>query len=279
MTAEEPVCNLCGGKEFRIIEDDEAPYRVLGCKGCSLVFVHPQPKGQELSMHYDKGYYQEWLDQKRRKRANMWASRLSKVEKHKKAGRLLDVGCGDGAFLELARKRGWQIAGTEISSYAAKRASEILDTGIFAGELFNARYPGNHFDVVTIWHVLEHVSDPLRYLSEVRRIIKSDGLLIIAVPNINDHLMQVAYRIIRGKRLKLYSRKDREIHLYHFSVDTLVKYLRRTGFTCLSYGPDFGIVETSKKGMNWLAAAFFYMAGMKIFNAIEVYAVPGMSTS
>lgn len=277
--AAEPVCNLCSCREFRIMEDDEAPYKVLGCKTCSLVFVHPQPQRQELAVHYNEDYYDEWVGTQKHERAKMWARRMNNVEKYRQAGRLLDVGCGDGAFLDLAKKRGWRVAGTELSSCAARRASETLQADIFCGELFDADYPEKYFDVVTLWHVLEHVGDPMRYLLEVKRIIKSDGLLVIAVPNINDRVMQVAYRIIRGKRLKLYSRKDREIHLYHFSVETLIRYLGRTGFTCLSYGPDFGIVETSKKGINWLAAAFFYTVGMKIFNAIEVYAVPGMSTS
>ncbi len=279
MMATEPVCNLCGWKEFEIIEDEEAPFRVLGCKMCSLVFVHPQPESEVLATHYDEDYYRAWTGPQKRERIKMWAARLDRVEKYKQEGRLLDVGCGDGVFLDLAKKRGWKVVGTELSSFAALRASDLLEEDIFCGGLLDAGYPEKYFDVVTLWHVLEHVQNPLKYLTEVRRIIKSDGLLVIAVPNVNNIVMQVAYRLIRRKRIKFYSREDREIHLYHFSVDTLMKYLSRTGFSCLSYGPDFGIVETSKKAINWLAAAFFYLTGMKIFNAIEVYAEPEMSTS
>ena len=275
----EPICNLCGCKEFKIIENDEVPYKVLGCKICSLVFVYPQPTNQELAVHYNEDYYHEWAGPQKQKRAKMWNLRLNKMEKFRQAGRLLDVGCGEGAFLHLAKKRGWQIAGTELSTYAARRASNILEADIFCGELFDADYPEKHFDVVTLWHVLEHVRDPVKYLFEVRRVIKSDGLLVIAVPNVNDLVMQFAYRLIRGRKMKLYSREDREVHLYHFSFETLVKYLRKAGFNCLRYGPDFGIVETSKKGINLLAAALFYISGMKIFNAIEAYAVPESSVN
>ena len=279
MMVTKPVCNLCGCKEFKIIEDDEAPYKVLGCKMCSLVFVHPQPESRELAEHYNEDYYHEWVGRQKEKRIKMWAARLSKVEKYRKAGRLLDVGCGDGVLLNLAKKRGWQVAGTELSSFAARRASDILGEDIFCGELFDASYPEKNFDVVTLWHVLEHVKDPLKYLFEIRRIIKSDGLLVIAVPNVNDLVMQVAYRLIRGGKMKLYSQKDREVHLYHFSPETVTRYFRRAGFNCLRFGPDFGVVETAKKGINLLAAMLSYVSGMKVYNAIEVYAVPDISVN
>ncbi len=279
MMVTEPVCSLCGCREFKIIEDDEAPYKVLRCKKCSLIFVHPQPTSQELATHYNDNYYHDWISSQKQKRIRMWTARLSKVEKYRQAGRLLDVGCGDGVFLDLAKKNRWQVEGTELSSYAARRASRILGADIFCGELFDAGYPEKYYDVVTLWHVLEHVQNPLRYLAEVRRIIKSDGLLVIAVPNVNDLVMQAVFRLIKRRKMKLYSRKDREVHLYHFSYESLMRSIRKTGFNCLKYGPDFGNVETSKKTINLLAAAFFYISGMKIFNAIEVYAVPDISVN
>jgi len=153
------VCNLCGRQnQFKVIEDGE-PFKVLQCKECSLIFVYPYPDPGELVEHYNHNYYREWISAQERRRLRMWSRRLEKLERFRHKGKLLDVGCGDGAFLVLAKKSGWEITGTELSRYAAKYAFDKLGIKVFCGELFDAQYPTYSFDVVTMWHVLEHVTD------------------------------------------------------------------------------------------------------------------------
>lgn len=89
--------------------------------------------------------------------------------------------------------------------------------------------------------------DPKRYLLDIWKIIKSDGLLIIAVPNVNDLVMQFAYRIVKQRKLKLFKKGDKEVHLYHFSTKTLKVYLNEAGFQCDRLMPDFRIIENSKR--------------------------------
>jgi hypothetical protein len=86
--------------------------------------------------------------------------------------------------------------------------------------------------------------------------------------------MQIAYRIIRQRKVELFTKGEKEIHLYHFSPKTLKRYLNETGFKCLKLSPDFGIVESSKKLVNMISVIPYYFAGIKIFNAIEAYAIP-----
>jgi 2-polyprenyl-3-methyl-5-hydroxy-6-metoxy-1,4-benzoquinol methylase len=265
-------CNLCGGNHFRIIEDGEKPSYVLKCIDCGLVFVHPFPDPTTLSTHYDEDYYADWMEAQRDKRLRMWRRRLGSVEKRRKIGSLLDVGCATGTFLQLARDSGWNVRGTEYSAYAAKYAAEHLGADIFCGELIDARYEDASFDVVTFWHVLEHVTDPTRYLTEARRILKPSGLIVIAVPNVNDYIMQAAYKIVKGRPLKLFSKGEREIHLFHFSAHTLLAYLRKTGFDDIRIMPDYGITENSKRLVNLVAVACYYLTGLKVFNALEAYA-------
>jgi SAM-dependent methyltransferase len=270
---DEARCNLCGGDKFKIVEDEENPYYVLKCLHCELVFVDPVPDLSYLTTHYDESYYADWLAAQQTKRLKMWVRRLKNIEKASKKGRLLDVGCATGDFLQLAQNNGWAIRGTEYSPYAAKFAGDLLKADIYCGHLMDARYEDSFFDVVTFWHVLEHLHDPMRYLQEAHRILKPSGLLVIAVPNVNDYVMQIAYRLVKGRRLKLFSKDDREIHLYHLSAETLRNYLQKTGFECLKISPDYGITEYSKKVVNAVAVALYYTTGLKVFNALETHAV------
>lgn len=265
-------CNLCGGNSHSIIEDGERPYCVLKCHQCGLVFVDPVPDLSYLSMHYDANYYADWMDAQLTKRLRMWDRRLKTIERYRNKGRLLDVGCATGTFLQLAQNNGWEIRGTEYSPYAAKYAKDSLNADIFCGQLIDARYEEAFFDVVTFWHVLEHVTDPMRYLQETKRILKPSGLLVIAVPNVNDYLMQIAYRVVKRKPLKLFSKEDREIHLFHFSADTLRAYLQKTGFDNIRIMPDYGITDYSKKVVNHVAVACYYLTGLRVFNALDAYA-------
>lgn len=267
-------CNLCGQREFTVLEDDQSPFKVLQCTNCSLVFVHPHPDYSELKGHYGDHYYVDWIGAQRQRRIGMWENRLDKLMRFRSGGRLLDIGCGEGLFLQLAKESGWQVSGTEISSYAARHASNGLGVDIFCGELFGAGFVGDLFDVATMWHVLEHVKDPRAYLEEVRRILRPDGLLVLAVPNVNNLVMRMVYRIVKRRRLRLFSKEEKEVHLYHFSAETIKDYLEKADFECVRLAPDYGIIEQSKRWINRASVIPYYLAGIKVFNAIEVYARP-----
>lgn len=273
MTSFEISCNLCSNESFQVIEDEENPFQVLKCRQCSLVFVHPQPNVRELESHYDDHYYRKWMGEQKQKRCKMWKRRLDRLEKFCSKGNLLDVGCGEGSFLKLAKQKGWTVKGTEFSPFAAQYAADLLNTNIFCGDLTDAGYPENCFDVVTLWHVLEHVPDPERYLKTIHEILQPGGLLVLAVPNVNNLMMKLAYRIVKRQRLKLFHSGEKELHLFHFSPKTIRSYLKKTGFDCLKLSPDFGIIDRSKKLVNLLALVPYYLTGVKIFNALEIYAL------
>jgi SAM-dependent methyltransferase len=183
------------------------------------------------------------------------------------------VGCADGAFLALAARRGWKAKGTEISAYAADFAEKASGAEIFRGELSDAGYPAGSFDVVTLWHVLEHMADPRRCLEEVRRVLSPGGLLVLAVPNVNDILMRAAYTAARFRKPRLFSVNDREVHLYHFSPVTIKAMIEIAGFESISVSPDKGITDAVKRAINIAASLLFYLFGFGVFNAIEASAV------
>ncbi len=265
-------CPVCRGGSSRLLEPAEPPHRVLHCPACDVAFVDPFPDRAALQRRYGPGYYAAWISRQKSRRARMWDARLRFLEGVAGRGRLLDVGCGDGAFLEQARRRGWEVAGTEISSWAAAHAAATLGRAVFCGELREAAYPEAHFDAVTLWHVLEHVTEPLSLLEEVRRILKPRGVLIVAVPNRNDRVMQAAYRLVKRRRPKLFSLRDREPHLFHFSAASLTRLVALAGFAVAWIGPDSGIVEPSKRLVNGAAVVLSRLLHRFWWNAILLIA-------
>lgn len=237
-----------------------------------MAYVDPFPERAALVRRYGPDYYAAWISRQRLRRARMWAERLNLLEGLAVRGRLLDVGCGDGAFLMQAQRRGWEVAGTEISPWAAAHAAATLGCKVFCGELRDAAYPEAHFDAVTLWHVLEHVTAPRSLLEEVRRVLAPNGVLLLAVPNRNDRVMQAAYLLAKRRRPRLFSRHDREPHLFHFSASSLRGLLAATGFAVSGMGPDGGIVEPAKRLVNGVAVLLSRLFHRFWFNAILVVA-------
>ena len=269
------LCPLCHSARCEIAEHAEPPYRVVRCSDCDLAYVDPIPDVGELSLHYNQDYYAEWISNQRKKRERMWARRLKGIESMANRGSILDVGFGEGLFLELAKQNGWQVHGTDVSAYATEFASKRLGQNVFCGEIWDAGFNEQGFDVITLWHVLEHTTSPMRTLQEVRKVLKPGGLLALAVPNLNDRLMQAVYRIVKGRKPRLFSIGDKEIHLFHFSVRSLRLLLEKAGFTSVKIGPDFGVVEVSKQLINSLAATLFYSMGVHWYNSLQVFARRG----
>jgi SAM-dependent methyltransferase len=160
------------------------------------------------------------------------AKRCRMVTKRKKPGRILDVGCGVGHFLNGMKRRGWQVFGTEVSEEAAAYARERFDLEVFVGPLEQAEFPAACFDAVTLWHVLEHLHDPLATLREINRLLKNDGLLVFAIPNWDS----VDARLFGEFWVGL----DMPRHLYTFPHPALEKLLAKTGFKIVKEGCFFG---------------------------------------
>lgn len=143
----------------------------------------------------------------------MFVSILNKLEHYK--GKILDIGCADGYFLALARERGWEPYGIEISDFLLRKARESLGgKQIFGVPLKMASFPANSFDVISMWDVLDHLTAPLGELIEIRRILKKKGLLIIRVRNIAFHILIAK---LFKKNLFGIIKKPTIFHLYGFN--------------------------------------------------------------
>jgi SAM-dependent methyltransferase len=177
-------CNLCGssdqvlffhGRDHLIGET----FCVVRCRGCGLCYVNPRPSEAAVSRYYPDAYFG-----KRHPFLNNFFMNLRVAKLPRGAGtpRLLDIGCGLGDFILCCKRRGWDVAGVEQVGSPIMRLKDSL--GIEVYELRDLEtIPADHFDVVTIWHVLEHLPDPAQALTQVRRILKPGGLALIEVPN------------------------------------------------------------------------------------------------
>lgn len=135
------------------------------------------------------------------------------------AGRMLDVGCGLG-FLLSGVAAGWERHGVEISAFAAGHA--VPHGRIFPGRLEDAAYPGGHFDLVVLYHVIEHVHDPLALLKEIRRVLKPGGWLILGTPDFDSGAARrfgANYRLLHDIT-----------HISLFSNESMHRFLRDHGF-------------------------------------------------
>ena len=137
----------------------------------------------------------------------------TKVER----GRILDIGCGTGEFLNTLKKRSWNVTGVEPDDGAREMAINNFGISVFPVEDLMG-LPEEKYDALTMWHVLEHVHELDSYMVKIRSLIKADGVIVIAVPNYNSHDAEV-YE-------KVWAAYDVPRHLYHFtktSMETLLK--------------------------------------------------------
>jgi len=149
---------------------------------------------------------------------------LDVIEAHSKRGRLLEVGCHIGLFLEIAQRRGWEAVGLEPSRWAAEYGKKELGVNIIPATLREAHFEPEGFDVVTTWDVLEHLADPAGELELMARALKPGGLLALTTINIDS----VASKILRHRWPWLM-----RMHLYYFTPKTLRQLLEKSGYKVL----------------------------------------------
>ena len=227
-------CPVCAASNIQ----NHFGHDVIICNTCKVLFRSPRPTQEEIKASYDGGaVYAEWNKSDSNGRFNMWSRRLGLVTKHSDCGRLLDIGAGDGYFLSMAKAFGFSTHGTELSvmgaDYAKRRGHDIQ-----LGELTSMDYKSESFDVITIWHVLEHVPFPGMTLECIYRILKPGGILAVAVPNEENELFRRRIGIFRRFNPLSEIQWGGEIHLTHFVPSSLTRALKRVGFQILDFGVD-----------------------------------------
>jgi SAM-dependent methyltransferase len=227
----EPVnCVLCPrGTEAKLhirTHSGGFPFSYLKCQGCGLVFLSPRPDGKEALQFYQQDYYgenpQKFHSALEVLRLVFAWNRMRRVGKFFPGpGKALDIGCGEGTFLRLLQKEGWECHGKELSAESASRSSRF-GISVSVGQIDVQRLPPHSFDLITLWHVLEHLPEPMKTLAIVTKLLKKGGILAVSTPNIDSLQAEV------GK--SRWFHLDPPRHLYLYSPRTLEQIIGSFGF-------------------------------------------------
>lgn len=271
------ACDVCAGTRLRPVAPEA---NIVQCEACGYRFVSPRPSQAAIAAAYsDPHFYDGWVAADAG-RLRMWRKRLNQVRRDASGPNLLDVGAGIGTFLAMARSEaGWQVVGTEVSTAAINLARQRHEIAMLAGNVEELPIAPASFNVVTLWHVLEHVPSPTGLLQACHRLLAPNGILVVAVPN------DAESRQLPGRLKRLLGRPPSEpryqplsigseIHLSHFTLPVLRRLLQKEGFDILRVTVDDQYPEPNWKSelLIGLYRAVFRLTGNNLGQAMLVVA-------
>ena len=226
------VCNSTSfeehlkSKDFSVSKED---FTILKCKDCNFHFTNPRPKNEDLGRYYISDHYISHNNTSKNlfEKVYQLVRRIAIKGKYNlisgffNKGKILDIGCGTGDFLNKCKSEGWETKGIEPSDIARKQA--IKNHSLYVEENTDLTKINGEFDIITMWHVLEHVTELNQTVIELNRLLNTNGKAIIAVPNYKSYDSSF-YK-------KYWAAYDLPIHLYHFSKESISKLFEKHKFS------------------------------------------------
>ena len=276
---EQYKCGLCGSTDHKIYlphiyAHQGMDYDLVRCQNCGLVFVHPFPDFKTIAGFYGEKYfksdfgcgmYDKSYLETDSTRVEEYREMLGMIETYKKSGRLLEVGCAAGSFLYYAKRAGFEVSGVDISDWAVDTAKTQFGLDVKKGRLQDLQLPAENFDVVFLSDLLEHEPEPIQFLAEIKRILKTDGIAALKVPvYVNSfyyHLVRrlpwswtlgkLDEKLLQALKVSSSGPKFPPYHLYEYSRKTLALLLEKCGFQIIDQKsslivPEF--LETQRPG-------------------------------
>jgi SAM-dependent methyltransferase len=220
-------CNLCGASDVEVIGDrdrDGHALRTTICRACGLVWSNPRPGEDEVRRYYSSEYRLDYKGRSTPSLRHIARSGRGALNRYrtlapyiKRGDRTLDAGAGGGEVVYVLRALGFDATGLEPDEQYARHAREALGAPVSTGFVQDAAFPAGSFDVVTMFHALEHVEDPAAILSRLRTWMVERGVLLIEVPNVEAVCIAPAHRFHFA-------------HFYNFNRDALEALGRKAGF-------------------------------------------------
>jgi len=211
-----PLCGHSGAREWLQAPDRfhgrHKQYVLMRCPVCSLVWLSQPPTLEEMHLHYTDAYH-KLISGAGNAAEFRWGFRKDAVNRYKPSGALLDMGCSSGAFLEYMRGASWKLYGIEMSDDCARAAEARSGAQVFVGNILDAPFPAESFDVITCFDVLEHLYEPRQIMTKVAGWLKPGGIFYVLVPNVDSAEARVLGSYWHGLELPR--------HLFHFSPQSL----------------------------------------------------------
>lgn len=257
----ENIAKVFSAKDYTVSQQE---FEIWHCNNCTGRFTQHVPVAEKIGSYYQSTDYVSHSDTKKGLINRLYhlvrsytlqskqklVSQLSGLQ----SGHLLDIGAGTGAFAHTMKNAGWNITALEPDETARENALKNYALHLQSpGDLY--QLPSSLFDVITMWHVLEHVHDLHGYISNFKRILKPGGTLLIAVPNYTSYDAEIYQRY--------WAAYDVPRHLYHFSPECMRRLMQQNGFNITNYKPMWFdsfyvsmLSEKYKTGKSNLAKAF-----------------------
>jgi SAM-dependent methyltransferase len=220
-------CNLCGASDVEVVgnrDRDGHPLRTTICRKCGLVWSNPRPGADAVRRYYSSEYRVDYKGRSTPSLRHIARSGRGALNRYralapylKRGDRILDAGAGGGEVVYVLRQLGFDASGLEPDEQYARHAREALGAPVATGFVQDAVFAAGSFDVVTMYHALEHVEDPSAILSRLRGWMADRGVLLVEVPNVE------AVCIAPGHRFHF-------AHFYNFNRDALEALGRKAGF-------------------------------------------------
>jgi SAM-dependent methyltransferase len=249
MSGSNPVpesCPICGADSPRTRYRLDG-FRILCCARCNQIYLRPLPSPEHIRETFTRLYtsgegsvpelktyyeytYQDKPDNPLVQRYEIW---LDAMERHRPPGRVLDIGCGTGLFLAVARRRGWEPFGIDECEEATEHAQNHFGLDVWIGEFSDFPLDDRGFDAITGWDIIEHARDPVGLMRAMRRCLAPGGVVALSTPNQQSILDLIAGTLYRlsGSRLRAPLEKFYiEQHFLYFTPESLSDALERAGF-------------------------------------------------
>jgi 2-polyprenyl-3-methyl-5-hydroxy-6-metoxy-1,4-benzoquinol methylase len=233
------ACPVCAGHALRRVFQVQtwSTYGIEKCRACGFVFAATRPSPEELDRFYTSTYfakdhglnlgYANYRSVAEENARRMWPEcKVILAGRTISPRRVLDVGCATGGFLAEAKADGWDCVGVEFSEFAIDVAQREFGLQVLKGDVFHPELPERSFGLVTMWHVLEHVIDPLATLVQAKKLLAPGGVLFIELPNWSS-----VGRRARGVR---WSQLKPPEHINFFTPTTLAHAATKAGLRVLS---------------------------------------------
>ena len=236
------ICKVCGSPDARHKFNLTEKLKIFSCNTCQVLFMEPQLSDEEITILYSELYYKSWgisgdseNEVSKQMKIDTFLLRLEEIKKYTSQGKVLDIGCATGFFLEAARSKGYDPYGIELSEYSSRMAKKKFgDTAVFNGKLEDCDFQAGMFDVITMFDLIEHVRIPSEILTHASRLLKPDGIIMITTPD-NKSLSNK----LMGRRWTHYKKE----HFYYFDFASLNYIAKQNNLT-------IALSEKSKKALN-----------------------------